>query len=285
MSSRWRKWITEPGHTRIVALEGTTLARELVAIQALAPVAQPGLADAVVGALLIASSHKSNEAINLNAKGSALFRQAIVDASPEGRARGFLITNEELLRSTWGTGVLSILYTKNFEGKHPYTGMVPITDGTLETAINEYYRDSEQLTSRVGFDVGLRDGKLVARGVLIQAMGGATDEERRVIDALRAEDLRALAVDADAPDFAARAGRLLGDVTLKETETLPLTSFCTCSVERIERALLLTGEADTRDALGQDPHLSITCDFCRREYTVTADRITTLFSRDPSHLQ
>jgi len=284
--SRWRKLLTDPGHIRLVALDASTLARELADLQKLSGSAQVGLADAAVGALLIASSHKSNESINLNAKGSGHFRQAIIDASPDGRARGFVILNEESPVIDWGTGVLSILYTKNFEGKHPYTGMVPITDGTLETAINEYYRDSEQLVSRVGFRVRREGERLIARGVLVQALGGADPDELAAIEALSTPVLRELAdLVEDPAAFDALAARILGGKTLTLVETLDLESFCTCGTERIERALLLTGAADTLDALGTDPYLEITCDFCRREYRVSSERLNALFSRDPSRLQ
>ena len=286
MQSFWRKLITQPGHIRVVALEVSALTIELGDLQDLVGPTRLGLAEAVAGALLIASTHKSNESINLNAKGSGRLRQAIVDASPEGRARGFLIVNDQATRDDWGTGVLSILYTKNFEGKHPYTGMVQIADGRLETAINEYYRDSEQLVSKVGLMVTYRGDDLIARGVLVQALGGATEIELARIGALEPAELNALAESSDRPgEFDGLAARLLGDVTLEELERRDLTSFCTCGIDRIERALVLTGEADTTEALGQDAYLEVICDFCRHQYRVTAERIKSLFADDPSRWQ
>ena len=286
MSSHWRKLITQPGNIRVVALEASALANELSDLQKLAGPARVGLAEAAVGALLIASSHKSNESINLNAKGSGRYRQAIIDASPEGRARGFLLVNDQADAPDWGTGVLSILYTKNFEGKHPYTGMVSISDGSLETSINEYYRDSEQLVSTVGLYVRSEGDAVTARGVLVQALGGASARELALIMAMSPERLRELASLVDRPEeFDPAATRALGHATLETIETLGVESFCTCGTDRIERALVLTGEVDTREALGTDSYLEIICDFCRREYRVSAERIKDLFSRDPSRLQ
>ena len=206
MSSHWRKLITRGGLIRVVGLDATELVAELVTIQGLSPEYRTGLGDAVVGALLIASSHKSNESINLNAKGSGPYRQAIVDASPEGRARGFMLTNAQATDAGWGTGVLSVLYTKNFEGKHPYTGMVPISDGTLATALNEYYRDSEQLISRVALHVVHEGDKVIARGVLIQAVGGASEDELARITGLNEAAVVDLAKHAGAPDFGRARG-------------------------------------------------------------------------------
>jgi molecular chaperone Hsp33 len=74
----------------------------------------------------------------------------------------------------------------------------------------------------------------------------------------------------------------LGHRPLIAVETTELKSFCTCSEERIERALLLTGEAATLEALADDDFMSITCDFCRKPYRLAATRVRALFKRDPS---
>lgn len=296
MTSVWHKFLSQPGHIRVVAVEATALALELCKAQQLTGPLQSGLSEAVVGALLLASAHKSSESINLNAQGSGLYRQAVIDASPEGRVRGFLREQKDRALQTygpegrngpWGSGVLSILYTKNFEGKSPYTGMVPISTGFLDDAINEYYRDSAQLVSRVGLFVETGSTHVTtARGALVQALGGADQTELDAIAALTVQNLRGLARSAgDEQRFIAEVSALLGGRTFKKVESQPLVSFCTCSQERIERALTLTGEEGIMQALGQDPYLTITCDFCRKEYRLAAERIKSLFSRDPSRLQ
>ena len=290
-TSLWRKWLTQPGLIRVVTLDATDVVHALIVQQGLRGRGQAGYGEAVVGALLIASSHKSNESINLNARGSGAYRHAVIDASPEGRVRGFLVTPEgetpDPTRGSWGEGVLSVLYTQNQEGKTPYRGMVPIETGQLDDAINQYYRDSQQLVSLAGLSVEY-DGERVifARGALVQAMGGASAEELASIRNLTVEDMRFLASLADNADVSRdEAARLLGGANLALVETQKLTSFCNCSQERIERALMLTGERDVLEALGDDAVMTITCDFCRTEYRLGADRVRSLFARDPSHLQ
>lgn len=296
-NSQWAKWISEPGKIRVVAVEALALVKELCVQQKLEGIARTGYSEAVIGSLLIASAHKSNESINMNAQGSGVYKQAIIDASPEGRVRGFLIEETNTAKHTygaeghngpWGSGVLSILYTKNFEGKHPYTGMVPISTGFLDEAINSYYSDSEQLASQLGLHVEVdKDGKiLAASGALIQALGGASEEEVADIRAINVKLMRELAKHATKLElFAEQAGALLKDRTLRLVESKPLIAFCNCSQERIERAIMLTGEEDAMDALDTDPFLTIICDFCRKEYRVSRERLKDLFSRDPSRLQ
>lgn len=296
MSSHWTKWLSEPGNIRIVTIDATDLMHELILQQGLQGSAQSGYADAIIAGLLVASAHKSSESINLNAQGSGVYKQAIIDASPEGRVRGFLIeeTNPELhtygtegKSGPWGTGILSVLYTKNFEGQIPYRGIVPISSGYLDEAINEYYRDSEQMTSLVGLYLE-HDGQTlrVARGALIQALGGASKEELNLLKSLKIDDLRALAKVAQNRDsFTKEASRILKGLTFKIVENQNLKAFCNCSQERIERALVLTGYEDAMHALGEDPFVEVTCDFCRNHYKVSGERLKALFSSDSSRLQ
>lgn len=295
MTSNWSKWISQPGHIRLVGIEATELMHELSTQQELKGLSQQGFAEAVVGALLIASAHKSNESINLNAQGSGFFRQAIVDASPDGLVRGFLREQRDYSKhsfgadgkaGSWGTGVLSVLYTKNFEGKYPYTGMVPITNGHLDAAINEYYRDSEQLPSQIGLSViGDATGLRHARGVLLQTLGGATEAEIESVRTLDLERIRQIAAAADNHDAIRSDVEKLLNKTFKLVENKELKTFCNCSQERIERALVLSGQEPILEALANDPFLSVTCDFCRKEYRISAERIRSLFSTDPSRLQ
>jgi molecular chaperone Hsp33 len=294
--SQWTKWLSSPGNIRVVSIEATNLMNELIAQQGLQGLAQVGYGEAVVASLLIASSHKSMESINMNAQGSGVFKQAMVDATPDGRVRGFLIeeTNPEMhtygaqgRNGPWGTGVLSVLYTQNFEGKYPYKGMVPISTGHFDEAVNDYFRDSEQTLGKVGLAVGFdKDRKFKARGILIQALGGATPEELDAIRALKVEDLRNTAFLADdEAKVKTEVSSLLAGRNFEIVEQRELNRFCTCSQERTERALLLTGEQDVMEALGDDGFMTVTCDFCRTDYKITRERLKSIFSRDPSRLQ
>jgi molecular chaperone Hsp33 len=125
-----------------------------------------------------------------------------------------------------------------------------------------------------------------AQGALIQALGGANSDELEAIRRLDVTQLQALALKAnDFTAFAGEASRLVGGLNFEPVESAPLIAFCTCSQERIERALLLTGREPTLEALADDEVMTITCDFCRKEYKLAAERVRSLFIRDPSRLQ
>lgn len=295
-TSSWSKWLAEPGHIRAVALDATALMRELSAQHRLKGLSAGGFSEVVVGALLISSSHKSGESINVNAQGSGYFKQSIVDCSPDGRVRGFLIEQSDPSMQTfgvdgtagpWGTGILSVLYTKSIEGKVPYTGMVPISTGLLEDAFNEYYKDSAQMTSKLGIFIETKgDGIIFAHGALIQVLGGAKSREIEAVNGVTAPQLRDLAKTShDTKRFKEGLNQIMTGLDFRMVEEGPVVSFCNCSQERIERALILAGEKDMIEALGENPTLDVGCDFCRKEYKVSAERLKALFTKDPSRLQ
>jgi molecular chaperone Hsp33 len=293
MNSSWSKWLSQPGNIRAVSLDATELMRELCAQHKLAGIAPSGFSEAVIGAMLLSSSHKIGESINVNVQGSGYFKQAIVDASPDGRVRGFMIEQSDPSMRTfgvdgnagpWGTGILSVLYTKSHEGKVPYTGMVPVSTGILDDAFNEYYKDSEQRTSRMGIAIELKGSEVaLAHGALIQVLGGASEEEHHALGKVTTAQLRLLAKDSG--NFKTNLDKLIPGHDFRQVETSEVASFCNCNQDRIERALILAGEQDMIDALGTDPMLNVSCDFCRKEYKVSAERLKALYTKDRTRLQ
>jgi molecular chaperone Hsp33 len=293
MNSSWSKWISNTGNIRAVFLDATELMRELSAQHKLTGIAPSGFSEAVIGAMLLSSSHKVGESINVNVQGSGYFKQAIVDASPDGRVRGFMIEQGDPsmrtfgvdgLAGPWGTGILSVLYTKSHEGKVPYTGMVHNATGFLDDAFNEYYKDSEQRISKMGFAIEMKGPDLVcAHGALVQVLGGASDEENAEVAKVTVAQMRHLAKTAD--HFKANLDKAIPDHDFRQVEKSDVASFCNCNQDRIERALILAGEQDMIDALGTDPMLNVSCDFCRKEYKVSAERLKALYTKDRTRLQ
>lgn len=270
--------------------------KEMGAIHQFNGFAAGGFSEAIMGTLLVSSSHKTGESININAQGSGYFKQAIVDCSPDGKVRGFMIEQSDPSMRTfgvdgnagpWGTGILSVLYTKSSEGKVPYTGMVPISTGILDDAFNEYYKDSAQSTTRVGMFIEVKESELVlAHGVLIQTLGGASEEEVEVVSKLNVKSLRDLAkVASDEKIFRNKLSTLLPGLNFQPVGETPVQSFCNCSQDRIERALILAGEEDMKEAIGTDPTLDVSCDFCCKQYKVSAERLKALYTKDRTKLQ
>lgn len=56
---------------------------------------------------------------------------------------------------------------------------------------------------------------------------------------------------------------------------------CACSRDKVEQALLSTGEGGLAE-MAQDPYTEVTCHFCDKVYTFTAEEIKTLAKKAKS---
>ncbi len=239
------------------------------------------LGEAVIGALLIASNSKGQERVNLNIQATGPVRQALVDAHPDGTARGYVITSEtapEATLGTWGEGMLSVLRTKTESQNQPYIGTVPLITGHLAKDLSFYWVQSEQIPSAVGISVKLdaEGGIESASGFLVQAMPGATSEEVRLIES-QINHLNTLAGEFGGGSEPTKLlARIFSDSSFMLLEERQLGFSCSCSRERVTRALTLVGVDELESMLSEDGGASVRCDFCNESYTFEKDQLVEL---------
>lgn len=284
--SRWIKCISTVGNIRGVAIQATDLVRDSAKLHGLTGSGARGFGESMIGALLIASYCKQGERVNLNIQGSGFIRQALVDAYPDGGARGYVIERpldqqperDSTIEGPWGSGLLSVLRTKTGESKQPYIGTVPLVTGHLAKDLTFYWAQSEQIPSAVGLAVNLDDqGEVTAAGgFLIQALPGASAEEVRTMEG-HINQMEPLAEQLAAEENPIHIlSRIFQSTAFMIVEEKPLEFRCECSWERVHRALTLVGAAELRAMLAQDHHATVRCDFCTKEYQIDADGLQRL---------
>jgi len=245
--------------------------------------ASQGLGEAALGALLLAAGSKPGEKINLRVQGSGRHRYALVDATPEGTVRG---TYHELdvsrsgeldpEKGPWGGGFLSVLRTKLGESQ-PYIGTVPLATGHLAKDLAFYWAQSEQIPTAVGLFVRTEKGAIgSAMAFLVQALPGASPEEILHIERQVVElgELDGNSVGANEPiEVLARIFQHTGFSVLEET---PVRFHCSCTSERVERALALVGADELQAILKEDGSASVKCDFCSKTYEIGKETLQRL---------
>jgi molecular chaperone Hsp33 len=186
-----------------------------------------------------------------------------------------------------------------------YQGVVALEKQSLEEAAHQYFRQSEQIPSRIRLGVGtiLTNGgrQWRAGGLLVQFMPNSPDR-------LRAADLH----PGDAPegheilandhpdgisDDAWAEARSLVD-TVEDHELLDPTleserllyrlfhergarvfdpvavhEACRCSRDRVLAMLRGFPEADRKGLVADDGRLAVTCEFCSRRYEFTPEEV------------
>ena len=290
-TDRWVKCISTEGNIRGVAIHATDLIQEMVNRHQLKGDSIRGFGEAVMGALLIASYCKVGQRINLNVQGSGNYKQALIEAFPDGKVRGYLVPRENPPQfeegiGPWGTGLLSVLRTKNKEGETPYIGTVPLLTGHLAKDLSFYWVQSEQIPSAVGLSVEMKGDQVVsAGGFLVQALPGASVNEVKTIEH-HIQELQSLAAslkkDSDPLKLLSQIFQSTAFIVVEEKA---VEFHCNCSWERVERALALVGVDELNSMLAENQGAIVRCDFCGKEFQVekaTLERLIVELSKMPS---
>lgn len=285
--SHWVKCISTHGSIRGVAIDGTPLIQEMVERHGLTTTRGiQGLGESVLSALLIASYCKQDQHVNLNIQGSGYYKQALVDAYPNGSVRGYVVERETPVDSKtedgqdagpWGNGFLSVLRTKNEQGEKPYISTVPLLTGHLAKDLSFYWAQSEQIPTAVGLSVNTVENRVTAAAAfLIQALPGASPSELRSIE----QHIFETQPFSETISAEVRPVHILSlifqNTPFMLIEEKPLQFNCTCSWERVQKALILIGTDELRLLLEQDKGAMVRCDFCAREYKVNEEALSKL---------
>ncbi len=282
----WVKCISQSGTLRGVAIRIPGIARELAELQKLSPAGSEALGEALVAGLILGSFSKIGERINLNIRSSGGIRQALVDAYPDGKVRGYVIeTPEDAVTDfsktgPWGEGTLSVLRTKDLERQQPYIGTVPMITGHLAKDLTFYWVQSEQVASAVGISVIMgEDGKIDSvGGFLVQALPGATEKEIADIQAQVGNLGGAAGAFAVQGDPVKLLSQIFQDHAFFVLEEKELIWECQCSWDRVDRALALIGKEEIERLL-QDGQAEVNCDFCAKSYIAGTERLQNILER------
>lgn len=165
---------------------------------------------------------------------------------------------------------------KNLGLREPYIGQSELISGEIAMDFANYYTVSEQTPSLVALGV-LTSGDVVlkAGGLLLQTMPGCLDE---TIDQL---ELRSpMFADISRELSFAPKEQLLEDwfrgMNPELLERMPLKYQCTCSRERMERALISLGRRELQSLIDDDQGAELGCHFCHSTYFFTTEQLRAL---------
>jgi molecular chaperone Hsp33 len=146
-----------------------------------------------------------------------------------------------------------------------YQGVVEAVPASLAATLENYFRQSEQLPTRVRLAA---DGTNAA-GILLQAVPDRPDEGGWKRLAARLETV----TDADllGLDPVALARRRFPHETVRVYERGPAFFRCGCSEERVVRLVRALGKAEVSDIVAEEGGVDVRCEFCGRHYRFDPD--------------
>ncbi|MBI3554930.1 MAG: Hsp33 family molecular chaperone HslO, partial [Deltaproteobacteria bacterium] len=164
--------------------------------------------------------------------------------------------------------------------KDPYVGTVPIVTGYLAKDITFYLTQSEQIPSAVGLAVNLaKDGSVASAGAfLVQVMPGASKKEIALVeDNINHLDGLASKIAHDSNPTLLLA-HIFNDMTFTILDERPLQFECSCSKERVSRALRLLGRTEIEDMISKDKGAHVHCDFCGTSFRYSEDDLQAIIN-------
>lgn len=243
------------------------------------------------GSILLASSLKFEGSLIMQVQGDGPVRLAIVEVRNGLLVRATVKMNEteavddamglKALVNAHGKGrcVIMLDPKDRRDGEPLYQGVVPLTGETVADALMGYMQQSEQIHTKLW----LAADEESAAGLMLQQMpdfGGKDEELKNDDDSVnRIETLAATITDEELLTLTPQevTHRLFWEEAPEYFEPLEPKFACTCSREKIEAMIRNLGEVEALQIVKDEGKLEVTCDFCGRTESFSAEDIVKLF--------
>ncbi|MGL5385068.1 MAG: Hsp33 family molecular chaperone HslO [Enterobacterales bacterium] len=244
-----------------------------------APV-QKLLGELLVATSLLTATLKFDGDITVQVQGDGPLKLAVINGNNRQEMRGVARVESEIaadstLHQMLGNGIMVITITPS-EGER-YQGVVGLEGETLAECLEGYFRQSEQLPTRLFIRTGEAEGKPAAAGMLLQVLpaqdGNADDFDHLVQLTATIKDQELFTLPANEVLY-----RLYHqeEVTLYEPQDVIFR--CTCSRQRCADALITLPAEEVADMLAQDGNIDMHCDYCGNHYVFDSLDIAALHS-------
>jgi len=259
----------------------TDLVGEAARLHRTSPTATAALGRALTGGLLMGALLKAGQRVALKFEGNGPLKRILVEADSIGLARGYVAVPEADVPSQGDklnvAGVLGhdgfLTVVKDLGLKEPYRGIVKLHTGEIAEDIAYYYLESEQIPSAVGLGVFIEsDGRVsAAGGFLIQTFFSGEDPlvDHLIGNVQRIPGVSEFLRQENTPE--GMLTTLLSGIPYHVVGKRNLSFRCTCSRERVERALIALGNEELKSlGVGQEK-TEVTCEYCRSTYQFTRE--------------
>ncbi len=246
------------------------------------------LGEAAAAAALFTGHTKVDGRLSVQLRGSGALRTLFAECTGAGTLRGIATLAEgeapdaHALRALGKDALLAItIENPGARGQDParYQGLVSLEADRLSEAFEGYFRQSEQLPTRL---LLAADAERTCGLMLQKLPGDAGDADgwnraSALFDTLAAAELLETPAEALLHRLFHEDGvRLLGE--------RPLRFACSCSRERVSAMLESLGEAEARAAAEDNAgRAEIRCEFCGETYHYSEAEIGALFTPGPAH--
>lgn len=280
--------ILHGGQARVFSISAKALVEKARRIHTLSRVTTAALGRQLMASIMIASGiKKATGSVTTLIHGDGPAGSLCCVAKPNLTVKGYVSNpNVELPPTQAGkldvsgavgsTGKLTVV--RDLDMKEPYVGTVALVSGEIAQDFAEYFLSSEQQPSIVYLGVRVQPNSMEvisAAGIIIQAMPGC---EEAIIETLMGmgDDISSLAKRVENEPLSDVLSSMFEGMGFEIVgEDIPRWE-CDCSFERTERALIALGSKELADMIDKDNGAELTCHFCNKAYSFSADALSRL---------
>lgn len=282
--------ISRDGTLTVMAINSTDIVNRAVEIHETSAVCSAALGRLITAASLMGSVLKGKDhSITLRLNGGGPAGSVIAVSDSMGNVRGYVGQNVveiplnakgklDVAGAVGKDGFLTVI--KDLGMKEPYVGKTPIVSGEIAEDITAYFSISEQTPTVCALGVLVNPDLTIkaAGGLLIQLLPTALDDTIDLVEK-SIEGLEPISTLIDrgmTPEEICR--HALKYFELDVLDDAEPEYKCYCSRERVEAALISTGEKELLD-MAKDEKTEVSCQFCDKKYVFTPDDIKNLVKK------
>ena len=178
-----------------------------------------------------------------------------------------------------GQGILNVI--KDMGLKEPYSGQTILQTGEIAEDLTYYFAASEQVPSSVGLGVLMNRDNTVhcAGGFIVQVMPFVEESVLRQLEENIAgmKSVTAMLDGGHSPEEMLL--QVLSGMEVEITDTMPAVFDCSCSRERIEKAIISIGKKEIEAMIADEKPIEVKCHFCNTAYEFTVEELKEILEK------
>lgn len=241
------------------------------------------LGEAMAATVLLSATIKFLGSITLQVQSTGPVSMLVVQVKTDKTLRAIASYDEDVdiqpgLKNLFGEAQLVITIEME-NASDRYQGIVALGETTIAAALEEYFRSSEQLETRLW----LTADEDVAAGYLLQQMPGERSADGENEDWNRLLLLTQTLTDDELKTLPVKTllERLYSEDDVRLFAADKVEFACDCSKEKIEKTLLTLGREEVVSILKEQGEVGVDCNFCNQHYSFDSIDIETMFAKGP----
>lgn len=229
------------------------------------------LGESVAATVLLSTGLKGAPKVSMQLQGDGPVKLLLTQCSGDLKVRGMVqwrgATDE---RSLLGEGRLAV----NLDAGEPsrfFQGIVPLVKGELNASLEAYFRQSEQLPTRIV----LKGTEERVAGLILQTLPG---HEEAVESFASAAALAETVSEDELNGLPARPLllRLFGAYSIRLFEPRAVLHDCRCTPEHLASVVRMLGAEELESLLDENGRVELNCEFCNRTFRYGEDEVASI---------